>query len=446
MKSRIKFRARSASFAATITIAVAVACALGLAACGGEQSSVVSYQSSDWRGCQLQHQVTPPAVNQDSSADIAEILAAPVPEGVEPELWEMLSQELVRQVANRQANMYETCERQKWHIAWGTPFCCLSRHDDGETFVEWDNRFFHGDGNGDGRVDISDFVAIAIYYGREGESHPDAGVADYSWDGRIDISDITVLAIHYGEECSGFLIETSTEARRSGYKELAWVDYRELSDRNEYGYRSYRFTVPYAVTEPEWVRVTALDAQGAEIYSDVTVLSYIGYGNDHDRAPYFPVKDLTILSQSPPVITWSSSFFVCDGNQNGLVEISDVNLIAICYGHSVNETPYAALGDYDRNGIVDRMELECLFDHYGEDFVDFIVEVSASSSYEGFVEDDHGRYLSYSELPDSGVFYQWGYEIASAPESGTYWVRVTPYNSYGRLGLPCDPIEMGGEI
>jgi len=428
VKSHIRFQARSASFARLITIAVVAACALVLAACGGADTHRLPSISAAGDGAQakLEH-----------NADIAEILAAPVPEGVEPALWEMLTRELAAQISARCATEYRT------EMPWGILEIWSAKHDD-QWFIEWDNTFFHWDGSGNGVVDIADLTPIAIHYEQDGDTDPGAGVADYNWNGRVDIGDITPLATHWGEQCPGFRVERSTTARGAGYYELGTVDYTDVAGKDEYGYNVYRFPKAPSDEEYEWHRVVALDELGNVIEMDP-----MGgwHGSDGGgTAPAFPIQDIEVVSESPPVVTWSSSFFVCDGTQDGAIGISDVAGISIYFGHSVDETPYAALGDFDGSGLVDMMDLESLACYYGASCAGFAVEVSVVSSDDGFIQDGFALYGDFCEQQNEYGFNVWEYEIASAPESVTYWVRVTPYDYEDTLGVPCEAIEMGGEI
>ncbi len=426
MRSHIRFQARSARFACLITIAVVAACALILAACGGS-------------GGKASPGTIVPPVEQEQSVDIAEILAAPVPDGVEPELWEMLTQELAGQLNARCVTEYRR------ELPWGILEIWSAKHDD-QWFIEWDNTFFHWDGSGNGVADIADLTPIAIYYGQDGDTEPGAGVADYNWNGRVGIEDITPLAAHWGEQCVGFRVERSTTARGAGYYELGTVDYTDAVGKDEYGYNVYRFPKTSSGADYEWHRVVALDELG-----NVIAMDPMGgwHGSDGGGlAPSFPIQDLEVVSESPPVVTWSSSFFFCDGDLSSAVSIGDTTPILMYLGCSVDETPSAAVADYDGSGLVDMMDLEPIDCCYGESCAGFLVELSVVSPDDGFIHDGYVWYQNYCEQRNEYGFNVWEYEIVSAPESDAYWVRVTPYayEYEDNLGVPCEAIEMGGEI
>jgi hypothetical protein len=412
---------RLAAFVASLALAAMLASACG----GGSNSAPTPLENS-------------PAALTGNSAAIAEILAAPVPDGVNPALWETLTQELAAQLAARRTSTYNV----SW--LWGT-LAISSKDEGGQPYLVWDNSFFHWDGNGDGVTNVSDITPLAQYYGEQVSSFPAAGVADYNWDGKVDIADITPLALHFGERCVEFVIQRSGVSRGAGYIDVATVGYRETTGIDENGYGVYEVPADFAETTPMWVRVVALDEAGAVI--DYDPMLWRGYHCEATTVPPFPVDDLEVSGVSPPAITWSTHFFTSDGNQDGTVNVSDTTPIAVVIaGHgegcSVDDVPQAAVADYDRSGFVDIKDVEVLTDTYGESVGSFIVEVSAVSPNEGFNVDGCVLHADWVSVPVGG-FVHYEYDVSSPPEGVPFWVRVTPFDQNGFSGVPCVPVQFG---
>ena len=386
-----------------------------------------------------------PAALAGNSAAVAEVLAAPVPEGVDPALWETLTQELARELASVQQSRQASDYAPEWDLL--QEFACSSELVDGTRYVIWNNGFFQSDGSQNGAVDVADVTPIAMYLGTYCSSVSPARLADYNRDGKVSVADITPLAVHFGEICSGYRVEISTEARRAGYTEVGTVGYREFTEKNENGFGVHRYAVEASVQGPAWAQVWALDADGAEIEWDAVAIAYdrpIGASSSSTPTghwyPYFPVSDLAVLSTSPAVVTWSSSFFAGDGDTSGNVAVTDVTPLAVYFQRDTSSDPLATCADYDRNGVVDMLDLECMMDHFSECCSGFAVEVSMAGPTDGFWEDGCLEYdYSTYEVNEFG-FRVFEYTIQSPPEADSYWVRVTPYDWDEVLGVPCAPV------
>lgn len=406
----------------TVLLVCVILAAWLTSACGGSGSNALTPVE------------TPPTTLADNTAVVSEVLAAPVPEGVDPALWETLTQKLARELAARNASEYRVT------YPWGI-LTISSKWQDGQSYLVWDNSFLHWDGSGDGVVGVSDITPLAQHFGEWVNDVPAAGVADYNWDGKVGIADITPLAVHFGEKCAGFVIQESAVCRGASYADVASISYTDTSGVDDHGYGVYMVPVNFTDTVPLWVRVVALDEAGHEIARDPKL--WRGYTCE-GSTPRFPVDDLEVVSISPPVLTWTTHFFEADGDQNGRVTIADVTppaAVIDTYGEgcSVEEVPCAARADYDRSGYVELMDCEVLVDTFNQCVNGFQIEVSVSSPDDGYIEDGLILYVDRVGVTEGG-FNRYEYTINSPPAGMPYWVRVTPYDWSDEMGVPCAPV------
>jgi len=355
---------------------------------------------------------------QEQGVDIAATLAAPVPDGVEPELWEMLKAELVEELVRKNAAQEEEIE-----INW-YPYT------DG---IGWSNAFMRPDGSCNGIVDIADLTPIAIHYGSEDHSY-----ADYNDDGVVNIADIVEMARKFGLSCSGFRVEFSGTSEDSGFSVAGTYGYDDYEAR-EGNWRVYRIRCDTRES-PLWVRVWALDNSGSEIGCQVFRVP-LG-GSSAPSGCCWP----TILHTQPPTITWSTAYIIPDGNQDGVVDWFDAGFLTEFGGALISEQPLLTVADYDRDGRIWLPDITPFVMHLFESIGYFVIEVSAGSTMdEDFIADGTVDYFENVGFNEFGFRY-YEYEIAAPPEVPTYWVRVVPYGINGVPGVPSNAIEMGGEI
>ncbi len=135
------FRSRGATFALPFRmLALALAIALMGASCG--TSARLAQPAS----------LAPQA--HAVSAQVAEVLAAQAPEGVDAALWGMLRDELVREL--------ETSAGKRTASA---PMTILPMNSYRRGIgMGWDDEFMRADGSGNGIVDVADLSTIVMHY------------------------------------------------------------------------------------------------------------------------------------------------------------------------------------------------------------------------------------------------------------------------------------------
>jgi hypothetical protein len=408
--------------------------ALALAGCGSARHSSISAPDIQ------------PASSSVVNPQVAEVLAAPAPEGVDAALWDTLKNELANELGQQKAGSQATEEDlPEWDQTF---FYCWGRCVNGIRLVTWDSRFFKGDGSQNGVVDIADLATLARHFGKSVEANPEAAVADYNRDGTVGIADISVLAINFGKACSGFKVEVSEEARRSGYAILATIGFTDWSEIGEDGFATYEYDFPSGLATSAWARVTAYDADNKAIAYDISVVLYDDSEIEpwHWRPPYFPIDDLAMFPTTANSVTWTSEFFVGNGSGNIWVFNEDISTIASYFGEFTSVNPHAMSGDYDQNGVVDMLDLDAWLDHYNELCAGFLVEVSIVGPASGFVEDGSPTFGDcVKEGWNDFGFRDFEYTLQSPPEAPSYWVRVTPYCEYSSprlFGLPSAAVEI----
>ena len=363
----------------------------------------------------------------------------------------MLTQELAAQLAQAA----DTRRTSDYSLEYNPnqEFRCYSYFVDGVRRVYWDNDFFTWDGNQDGVVNVADVAPIAQYFGISRTDVPVAARADYDGNGKVGIEDITPLAVHFGEICSGFRVEISTHSRITGYSEAGMVDYDEFAETEDHGFGLYSYAVDASVEGPAWAKVWVLYGTGEEVEYDTVAIAYDRpypvEGEDNSWHPYFPVNDLSVFSTAPATIAWSGSFFVGDGNADRNVSVSDVTSISIHFGLETADSPGATCADYDGNGIVEAVDIECVMNHFGEICSGFAVEISTTGPDSGFSVDGYPGYFDCAGGVNDFGFQTFEYALSSPSAVGPYWVRVTPFyedwDSIRHLGLPSTAVQFGGE-
>ncbi len=365
-----------------------------------------------------------PPVDQEQGVDIAAILAAPVPDGVEPELWEMLTQELVDCLQKRALSLTEV-----WPADDIDGFEVHLELDG----VLWYGHILWGDGSRDGVVGIADLSPIAINYGRtveSGERH-----LDYDQDGRVGIADISVLARNWGQRGDSYTVEWS-ESLTGPYNLTAQVRYQDFLG---IGSSVAMYSVPLDGRNHRsmYVRVTKAHHEGQVTSYEAITVAF----SDPHRPPYGCVWDLSSVPDESNTITWSTRRIMADGNQNGITEFFDVEALDLNYGQDVRECPWAAVADYNGDFVVGISDITPVAIDWGSCIERFAVEVSTESADTGFWTDGEVDYFEDCAGFSEYGFRYYEYQIQSAPEA-PYWVRVTPWFE-DMSGVPCEAIEMG---
>jgi len=231
-----------------------------------------------------------PAVLVDEPGALSSLAA---PEGVEPALWDMLTAELGRVLAERFAdgdvdNAGELSSTQPLTTTMPLRIACTPPMGDasatvlsysaGAATLSW-RYYSHGDYNQDGLVSVSDLIPLGQHYGEgspvgAGQPFPPASlgaVIDGNGDGLINLSDIITIGQNFGVRVAGYHVYAShltysypaepTEPNREGAMLLATVGMDAGGDNSE----RRRFFAQVVPTEEEqyyWVRPYDGEADG----------------------------------------------------------------------------------------------------------------------------------------------------------------------------------------
>jgi hypothetical protein len=349
-----------------------------------------------------------PALNAETNPQVAEVLAAPAPEGVEPALWDMLRDELARELVDK-----EISQPKSLNITW-------TAWTDG---VGWRNDFMKADGNDDGEIGIDDLTPIVVNYGStEGCS------ADYNRDGVVDIGDITPLARSFGLSCSGFIVELSSTSVDTGFSSAPIVGYSEYvkEDKQYHVYRVQCY--PWAAPRL-FVRVRALDNSGMEIGRSTFNVIVGG------TFPSGPGPDIELAPWPEPTVTWSTAHLLPDGNQDGDVDWFDLGWLEAYSDTLVSEHSELQVADYNWDGKVDSSDIAFLAMNWEDGIAAFSIDISTTGADEGYESMGTLPYFSSLGFNESGFRY-YEYPIFDPPVGVPYWVRVVPLAHNGTPGIP----------
>ena len=378
-----------------------------------------------------------------------ELDAYPCPDGVEPELWAMLKEKLVEEMQKR------TSSDEKAGIFNEANGFRLWAWYDG---LVWFGPILWGDGSRDGVVGIADLMTIAINWGRDIESEvlddPKEMYLDYDRNGHVGISDVTVLARNWGQRGDTYIVEWSLSSE--GPWNLAEdVNYGEFSEtvlvmehvpinENTYlgvwePYVKYYAFLDVHDQKRMYAQVTKVHHEGqAASYEAITVAF-----SDPHRPPTSGIRDIATVPDEVNTITWSTLQIMADGNQNGITEVLDTEVMFENYGKIVFEHPLAAVADYNDDGLIFIGDYDYVYIDWGCCTERFTVEISVESADTGFWTDGEVDYFEDCAGYTEYGFRYYEYQIQSPPET-PHWVRVTPWFE-DMSGVPSDPIEMGGE-
>jgi PKD repeat protein len=246
---------------------LATLCALLLAALGCAGTSSVS--GGDGEGLAGSTPGMPGGAADAPAARVDEpgaLSSLAVPEGVEPELWNMLTTELSRVLAERDAS-----GKLASAPPMGEASATVLSYNASASTLSW-RYYSNGDYNQDGLVSISDLTPLGQHYG---ESSPLSGdqpfppdslgaVIDGNGDGIINISDITQIGQNYGVRVDGYRIYAAevthpypvepAEPNREGAMLLTTVDMDAGSTIPGERRRFYSQVVPTEEKQYYWVR------------------------------------------------------------------------------------------------------------------------------------------------------------------------------------------------
>ena len=128
-----------------------------------------------------------------------------------------------------------------------------------------------------------------------------------------------------------------------------------------------------ALAAPEGVSAEVFSALKEELKRQLTQR-----GKMVCTPPPRAVDDLAVVAPAtdPPTITWSSHFFIADGNTDGGISIADVTPVAIHFLDDVNAEPAALVADYNRDGIVNISDITPLAINFGQRVESFQVQLA----------------------------------------------------------------------
>jgi len=401
-----------------------------LSSCGGNRSATTPQLSASASSA------------IDLSGALAELQAAPPPEGVDAALWEGLKDELASQLNRRRggkvASRAPTRAIEDMEGPDNTPPTEPPYH------FRWTSSFFRGDGNQSGNVDILDITPLAAHFTEAVDDNPSAVLADCNRDGYVDIRDVSTLAWDFGATVDHFEIELATMVGSQIYfdeyppEPLATLAYSESVGASEFGFKTWEFEFADIPNQScFWLVFTPADALGDR--GKLKVVEVI--------VPWhvpFQVDDLALDSSVvlPDVgVTWTTAFFKGDGNQDGSVTTLDVTSLVACFGYRTSEVPEATVADYDSNGTINMGELGVLQQCLLSTCWYFEVETSTGGPDGGYELNGSVIYGDSAEVNQYG-FRVYRYTLADPPETRPFWVRVTPYDCDSIPGVPWEPLEI----
>lgn len=344
-----------------------------------------------------------------------EVLAAPVPVGIAPQLWNELTAELANQLKSVSRDEVPPTLRVE------EPSIEFSARPDG---IHWRGPALYGDGNLDGVVDIADLTVIAAHYGQSPGTTE--RFVDYNQDGNVNVSDVSKLAQNWGKRTYVYTIEWSYSPTgqfrpmpddvSAYFAEFIGVSVNYFVPFDGHGIRSLYY------------RLTYLKTEGLLITSHSITIA----ASDPYQPPTFPVNDLANAGGLPGHLSWSTRGVMPDGNQNGITEIYDIDALALHFGQQWtdpegnNYFQVAAVADYSGDGTVGVVDVTPLRLSWGSYITRFVVSVSTVSASEGFNEVGEVDYFTDFAGYNEFGFRYYEFTIPSPPAT-PYWVTVTPY-------------------
>jgi len=297
---------------------------------------------------------TGPAFNlsADRSAFSSELDALDVPEGVDPSLFEelkdALEEALLAQGIDRMVSTPPTGESNRVD-----PLNYYIEDVEGTDhyFLTWLLRSL-GDYDLNGRVEIADITPMAIHYGEDTATHPEATHIDGSGNGTVGIEDITPIAMNYGVDVAAYRVEGSADME-TGYVEVGTSSIDTDAVEVVGG---LRFTYDLGDAPAyEWYRVVPLDAESEAGIESVPVHIVPGGGGGLVIYLVTAAESGAGLPEDPYVVLADTAYEIGveDEQGNPFTETVVLNLDPLFVGDVTDTAPYTVtpsgdlIGDFD---------------------------------------------------------------------------------------------------
>ncbi|MCD6282441.1 hypothetical protein J7J84_02390 [bacterium] len=201
-----------------------------------------------------------PVSVEDALVELEEL---PVPEGVDPAIFDELRQSLAEALTERSGEKHVSSEPSDE----GRRVRDLTLHVEpggNSATLEWNYRN-DGDYNQDGRVDIADIVPLALHFGEDAtDPNSLAGVADGNHNGRVGMSDVTPIATNYGAEVVAYSVNYSAYEWYAYWEspfDYGYIGAVELSDGLGKENGRVRFSYDLSYNASYWYRVLPLNSR-----------------------------------------------------------------------------------------------------------------------------------------------------------------------------------------
>ncbi len=208
------------------------------------------------------------SLSADRSAFSSELDALEVPDGVDPALFEELKDALEEALVARGIDrMVSTPPTGDNNRVDPLNYCIEDVEGTDHYFLTWLYRSL-GDYDLSGKVGIADITPIAMHYGEDIITYPEATHIDGSLNGVVDIADITPIAMNYGVDVAEYRVEGSADME-TGYVEVGTASI-ETDAVEAIGGLLFSYDLGDAPAY-EWYRVVPLDADSVEGIESVPV-------------------------------------------------------------------------------------------------------------------------------------------------------------------------------
>lgn len=250
----------------------------------------------------------------DRSAFSSELDALEVPEGVDPALFEELKDTLEEALLARGIDrMVSTPPTGESNRVDPLNYYIEDVEGTDHYFLTWLLRSL-GDYDLNGRVEIADITPMAIHYGEDIATHPEATHIDGSGNGTVGIEDITPIAMNYGVDVAAYRVEGSADME-SGYVEvgLSSID----TDAVEVvGGLQFTYDLGEAPAY-EWYRVVPLDAESEAGIESVPVHIVPGGGGGLVISLVTAAESGAGLPEDPYVVLADTAYEIAVEDEQG---------------------------------------------------------------------------------------------------------------------------------
>jgi len=306
---------------------LAVIALLAIAAgCGGNQSGLNTPTTDEpvsvlTLGAEADtHGVAPDRSGVGLKAVLDDIETAPVPEGIDPTLYDQFKLALSRAVSAQAVN-----GRVLSGAPAGEENCVtdLRLIDDGESqFLKW-TYINVGDYDLNSEVNISDLTPVGLYIGAtpQQENWDSAQVADGDGNEEVNISDITPIGQHYLAKVDGYFIEWSDTAEDGSWQQLGDAPFTGSASPAG-SQRWFTFELPEPVIG-RYYRVTPYQGEDTGVpgsawqYTGTSTQAFMVSGTCRTNDDT-PVSDVELtLSGFAPVLSQADGSFTIHGVEDG---------------------------------------------------------------------------------------------------------------------------------